>query len=245
MISGNIEKIDELKELILSSKKTMVLTGAGISTNSGIPDFRSKDTGLWTKTDPMEFLTREVLMNNPKKLYDNILGGPKVSFKPNRGHYILKELEDRKLIDGVITQNIDRLHQDAGSKIVYEVHGNMREGYCLDCGQIMESDEMRRKIESGEIPPNCNNCNGVVRTSIVLFGDMLPEEFDMAIDEVEKSDLLIVIGSSLSVSPINMLPRLAKKLVIINREATLMDNIADICIREDASEALEKLIERL
>ena len=233
--------------MMKKSKKTMVLTGAGISTDSGIPDFRSRDTGLWEKIDPMEFSTSRVLMEEPEKFYSNVYNDENkdIEYEPNRGHFILSELEDRKLIDSIVTQNIDHLHQDAGSKLVYEVHGNVKNGYCLECGQSIKSKNIRKKVEGGQIPPRCDYCEGIVRPSVVLFGDSLPDEYLIAKEEISKSDLLIVIGSSLSVSPINMVTRLARQFVIINREETMMDDIADLCINESITVALEKLIEIL
>lgn len=245
MNNESINNIKELANLIKISKKTMVLTGAGISTNSGIPDFRSKETGLWNKVDPMKYLTKKILLNEPEKFYKYVYREDeknKISPKPNRGHIIIAELEKRKLIDGVITQNVDNLHFDGGSKIVYEVHGNVKDGYCLECGQYISEKEIKNKVLSKEIPPRCNNCGDIVRTSVILFGDELPEEFTIAKKEVEKSDLLLVIGSSLEVSPVNHLPKLAKEIVIINREKTKMDSMARFTIKEDITEALEELI---
>ncbi len=249
MKKENIEKINLLKNLLLSSKKTMALTGAGISTNSGIPDFRSKGTGLWEKVDPMEYLTKKVLLKNPNKFYGHIYSRPRLKPeempRPNRGHYILAELEKRGLIDGVITQNVDGLHQAAGSKKVYEVHGNNQDGYCMNCGRYISANEIRDKVEGGQIPPRCNYCGGVVRPSVILFGDELPEAFDKAKLKVKESDLLLVVGSSLAVAPINSLTGIAKKFIIINGEKTKRDNQAAMIMKEDTSEALEELMKIL
>lgn len=243
MKESNLKKIEVLRDELLKSRKTMILTGAGISTDSGIPDFRSRGTGLWEKTDPMEFLTTDVLLNKPEKFYHHVYKeNPKREYRPNKGHEILAELEERGLVDGIITQNIDNLHKRAGSKKIYEVHGNISYGYCLDCGQAITNEDMRNKVEAGEIPPRCDYCNGITRTSVVLFGDQLPEEFQDAIREVEESDLLIVIGSSLSVSPVNMLPGIARKTIIINREKTEMDYLADLFIKDDITSVLEELM---
>ena len=144
-----LEKVYELKKFMEGSKKTLILTGAGISTASGIPDFRSKGIGLWEKIDPMEFLSRDVLLNNPDKYYTYYIEegqlGKKV-YEPNRGHIILKELEEKGWIDGIITQNIDNLHKKAGSKTVYEVHGNVDTGYCITCGDKVKSSLIDKKF---------------------------------------------------------------------------------------------------
>ena len=203
----NLNKIKTISELIKSSNKTMVLTGAGISTESGIPDFRSPGTGLWENIDPMEVLSTTVLYNNPERFYKegfNILLDM-MDAKPNKAHNILAEMESLNLIHGIITQNIDNLHQKAGSKYVLEVHGNTREGSCMDCGNTVSINELSHKVNSGEIPPKCNICGGILRPDVILFGDMLPEAFNIAYKEVETSDLLIVIGSSLMVAPVNYL----------------------------------------
>ncbi len=224
----------------------MVLTGAGISTKSGIPDFRSPVTGLWKKTDPMKILTKDILLNNPQKFYNHIYSQPKQSPgelpKPNRGHYILAELEKMGLIDAVITQNVDGLHYAAGSTNVYEVHGNLRDGYCTNCGKYISTKEIRQKVESGQVPPLCNYCGGVVRSSVVLFGDALHKSYEIARKKAEKSDLIIAIGSSLAVSPIKFITLLAKEFAIINGEKTKMDNKADLIIHYEVTAVLEELL---
>lgn len=243
------DKIRELAGMIVDSQKTMVLTGAGISTNSGLPDFRSQRGGLWKKVDPMKFLTRQFLLEEPEKFYKHIYSNPRLKKdampQPNLGHRILAELEERGLIDGIITQNVDHLHHGAGSNKVYEVHGNINDGYCIDCGRYISTSEIIDKVEDGEVPPRCNHCGGVVRSSVVLFGDPLPEAFAKAKEEVENAYLLIVIGSTLMVSPINSITLMADKLAIINNEETKRDSYASIIIREDASIALEELRKEL
>lgn len=228
------------------SKKTMVLTGAGISTGSGIPDFRSPVTGLWEQTDPMTILTKDILMNNPQKFYEHIYSRPQPKTEevpiPNNGHYILAELEKMGLIDGIITQNVDGLHLKAGSKKVYEVHGNLKDGYCTNCKKYISTKDIRKKVISGQIPPLCDNCGSVVRSSVVLFGDALPESYEIARKEAEESDLIISIGSSLAVSPIKFVTLLPKQFAIINGEKTKMDDKADLIIISEITKALRELI---
>ena len=243
----DMDLIKRASHMIRKSSKTFVLTGAGISTESGIPDFRSPNTGLWENIDPMEALSTTVLYNYPKKFYSQ---GYKILLdmtdaKPNRAHYVLAEMERMGFISGIITQNIDNLHQKSGSQYVLEVHGNTREGSCINCGKKVDLDVLTEKVNNNEIPPRCDNCHGILRPDVIMFGDMLPEDFNIALEEVENSDLLIVIGSSLVVAPVNYLPQMAKKLIIINSDSTAMDFCADLIINESASAALEAMLYEL
>lgn len=234
-------------KMIRQSSKTMVLTGAGISTESGIPDFRSPGSGLWEKIDPMEALSTTVLYNNPKKFYSEgykmLLG--MTGAEPNDSHYILAEMERLGYIKGVITQNIDNLHQKAGTKYLLEVHGNTREGSCTSCGKVVDINVITKKVNNHEIPPICDNCGGILRPDVIFFGDMLPEDFNIAIQEMEDCELLIVIGSSLAVAPVNYLPSMADKLIIINNGRTAMDYKCDLKLTGNASIILEKILSEL
>lgn len=243
----SLEEIKKATKLIKDSSKTMVLTGAGISTESGIPDFRSPGTGLWENIDPMEALSTSVLYNDTEKFYKegfNMLLNM-TDAEPNRAHYALAEMERLGYIKGVITQNIDNLHYKAGSKYILEVHGNTREGSCIKCGTIVDLNILINKVNNKEIPPKCDKCGGILRPDVVFFGDMLPDDFNIALQEVETSDLLIVIGSSLMVSPVNYIPQVAKKLIIINMEPTIMDSLAETTIHDKAGKVLETIIEEL
>lgn len=229
---------------ITGSKSVVVLTGAGISTESGIPDFRSPGTGLWEKYDPMEALSAAVLYNEPEKFYSlgfKIITSMKDAV-PNKAHYIIAELEKMGMIDLVVTQNIDGLHHKAGSRNVYEVHGTTRTCSCEKCGEKYDTALIEKRVDGGEVPPRCR-CKGLIRPDVVLFGDMLPKCFYDSIDKVENADLLIVIGSSLSVSPVNYLAEICKKLMIINLGKTYYDSKSDIIINEKISSALEKIME--
>jgi len=237
--------IERLAQFFLDHKPWLVLTGAGISTESGIPDFRTPSTGLWEKYDPMEVLSREVLFSRPEVFYRigfRIL----MSFQdaqPNEAHLILAEWEKRGWIVGVVTQNIDSLHTRAGSKKVMEIHGHLRSGSCLRCGQTFPIEVIAEKVERGEIPPHCG-CGGVVRPDVVLFGDMLPPCFEEAVSLAYRFPLL-VIGSSLQVSPANFLPSYAAPLLIINMSETPFDGKAQWVLRDRASIALRRLHEAL
>lgn len=243
----SLEDIKKTARLIRNSNKTMVLTGAGISTESGIPDFRSPNTGLWENMDPMEALSTSVLYNNPQKFYKegfNILLSM-TNAEPNKAHFALAEMEKLGYIKGIITQNIDNLHYKAGSHYILEVHGNTREGSCLNCSNVVDLKVLKFKVDNDEVPPKCDNCGGTLRPDVVFFGDMLPEEFNIAVREVETSDLLVVIGSSLMVAPVNYLPQMAKKLIIINMGPTAMDNFAEVKIEDKAGKTLEAILEEL
>jgi len=230
-------------DLIYVSKKTIVLTGAGISTESGIPDFRSPETGLWENMDPMEALSAKVLFNEPKKFYKNgfkILTSM-INVEPNNAHYILAKMESMGIISSIITQNIDNLHKKAGSKKVFEVHGNIRTATCVNCGKKISFDKMDEKVNEGQIPPRCDFCKGIIRPDVVMFGDPMPYEFEIAIEELRTCDLLLIVGSSLLVSPVNYMPDLVDRIIIINKTPTPFDEKAEVIIRDKASVALEKI----
>lgn len=240
----DIKKPVKIAEAILESRKVIVLTGAGISTESGIPDFRSPG-GIWSRFDA-GIMTSDMLYGNPAGFYkkaavmlgffEEIRGA-----KPNRAHRILAEMEREGFISGVITQNIDGLHLKAGSKKVYEVHGNLKEGHCMSCGSVVGFDLLVEKIKNGNIPPRCDMCKGILRPNIVLFGDELPRCFVEATEEVANCDLLLVIGSSLEVAPVNNLPTMVKRYVIINMKRTYLDRGAYIVWNEKAGIALEAI----
>lgn len=220
--------MEELAKLIKEANHAIVFTGAGMSTESGLPDFRSKSTGLWEKFNPDELANVNALLNNEKEFtefYRYRLSAI-TEYRPHRGHFILGEWEANGLLKGIITQNVDGFHHDAGSKHVMELHGSFRKFHCHQCLQ----DYDRTAYLEGET--KCKDCSGTIRPGIVLFGESLPEDtFLQAEEETIKSDLFIVLGSSLSVTPANMFPVIAKErganLIIINREPTELDTIAD------------------
>ncbi len=242
-----------IAEQLKESRKTVVLTGAGISTESGIPDFRSPGSGIWTKFDPY-FMTRDALYNNPKSFYENGLKFLEFLYsiknaEPNKAHFAIAELEKIELISAVITQNIDGLHKKAGSKEVYEIHGNLDEAYCMKCGRVTTFEELVKKLSGGQVPPLCDFCVnrnnkkiGILRPNLVLFGDILPPSFNKATNEAKTSSLLIVIGSSLEVYPANRIPANCKRFIIINRDETNLDSLAEIVWHESAGKALEEIL---
>ncbi|MGM0368485.1 MAG: SIR2 family NAD-dependent protein deacylase [Actinomycetota bacterium] len=234
---------------IYKSRRVCVLTGAGISTESGIPDFRSPGTGLWSRFDP-NILSADSLLRDPEKFYSKGLKvlksiGKIKEAEPNIGHKVLAKLEKENYIDCIITQNIDGLHRKAGSKKVYEVHGNLRDAYCMSCGRKYSFSDIIEKIKIGQMPPQCGSCNGTIRPDVVLFGDVLNESYSQAVKEVEKCNLLVIVGSSLEVSPVNYLPDLAARYIIINREPTSFDRDAFISWQQQAGKALEMIYNAL
>lgn len=225
--------MQDIINLIQSSSYTTIFTGAGMSTESGLPDFRSKNRGLWTKFNPDELANVVALENNFKEFNEFYQYRLKEidKYQPHEGHYILGNWEKRGIIQGIITQNVDGFHQDAGNKNVMELHGTFRKFYCNRCHR----EHGRNEYLSGNY--TCEYCDGPVRPGIVLFGEILPEDvFYKAEIETGKSDLFIVLGSSLTVTPANMFPMIAKeqgaKLVIVNREDTPMDMYADYIVQD-------------
>lgn len=239
--------ISKIVNLIKSSNHVMALTGAGISTESGIPDFRSKGSGLWKKHDPAKMASRKYMLKHPKEFYTfNVPRWKKyVNLKPNVAHIALAKMEKEGFINGVITQNIDGLHYKAGSENLFEVHGHVRTYSCMRCGKKYKIETIYDKFKKGEIPFKCNSCGGTLRTDVVLFGDKMSPDFYDAIREVSGCDLLIVIGSSLKVYPVAGIPDLCKKLVIINKEPTPFDRRAEAVVHDGAGKTLRKITEGL
>lgn len=248
-MSELVEKVKRFTDLILSSSSAVALTGAGISTESGIPDYRSPGTGLWERMDP-SVVSLDGFFRDPTRYYSFALELYPVrrAAKPNPAHYLLAELEAKGLLKGVITQNVDGLHQDAGSDKVYELHGTYRQVSCLDCSSSSNMDDAMERVQSGENPPLCKQCGGVLKPKAVFFGEMLPQvPWHKSLNLTQQSDLFIVVGSSLQVSPANILPdvalRAGAKLVIINLMPTPFDGDANLLINckigEFASLALQ------
>ena len=239
--------IKDVAGLLKNSKHAVVFTGAGISAESGIPTFRGAN-GLWSRYDPEEVASIQGFMRNPKAFWafarELIV---KTKAKPNAGHYAIAELERMGIIKAVITQNIDMLHQKAGSKRVLELHGSLKYVDCLKCGKTYEWDEIVDKIDNIK----CENCGSMyLKPRIVFFGEQLPRDvLNEAIREAEKSDVFIVVGSSLQVYPAASLPFIAKengaKLVLINKDPTDKDWLFDIIIYGKTGEILPKIVERV
>jgi NAD-dependent deacetylase len=243
-------KVNQVVKLIKKSKYAIVLTGAGVSTGSGIPDFRTPGKGIWEKVDPFKVTSITAFDENPQRFY--YFYRPRIEMlsrvSPNPAHKAISQLEEMGYIHCLITQNIDNLHQRAGSKKVIEVHGTLRKAICRRCGKIISSELLIQKIdESKEKVPYCE-CGGVFKPNVVLFGEMLPN-LDNAIYESKRADLILTVGSSLQVSPANMLPQYCLnrggKLVIVNFMPTHLDYLAEAVINEDVCDFLPAVVEVL
>ena len=237
------------KELISESKTPVFFTGAGISTNSGIPDFRGPK-GIWKTSQPIYFQdfvnSEEKRKESWERKFSNELNINKA--KPNLGHLKIAELMKKKGLSHLITQNVDNLHQDSGvdDSQITELHGNATYAKCLDCHLRYDLAELKDSFLRTKEPPQCSECNGLIKTATISFGQAMPEE-EMVIAQKKSisCDLFICIGTSLAVFPAADLPVLAKetgsKLVIINNEPTQMDHIADLVINRDISEVFSEI----
>lgn len=228
------DKIRSLAEYLKASGPNYALTGAGVSTESGIPDFRSPGSGLWEKVDPMQAASLSALRRDPAGFYDFFIGVYETvkDARPNAAHLGMARLEQAGLLAGVITQNIDGLHNAAGSQQVWEVHGHMRSCHCMSCKQPYSMEALLEQYYAGTNPPRCSQCKGILRPETVLFEDAMGEDFQNAYRAMFDCQLLLVVGSSLQVYPAASLPEWAKKLVIINRDPTPLDRRADLVINE-------------
>lgn len=231
------EKAKLFLDLILSSSNAVAMTGAGISTESGIPDYRSPGTGLWEKMD-QSVVSLDGFREDPSRYYDYSLELYPIrkDAKPNPAHYLLAELERRDHLRGVITQNVDGLHQDAGSDRVHELHGSLRQAVCIDCNVLHPMDEAMERVISGQNPPLCTECGGVLKPNAVFFGEALPTmPWERSVELSENADLFIAIGSSLLVSPANALPDIAirngSKIIVLNNTHTPFDGEAELVVR--------------
>jgi NAD-dependent deacetylase len=253
MIAPDVKTaIEELRELIDRASVIVPFTGAGISTECGIPDFRSPG-GIWTKMRPIDFsdfiASQEARDESWRRRFamEESFGAA----KPGRGHQALASLYRIGKSPGVVTQNIDNLHQASGiaSDDVVELHGNTTYAACLDCGTRYELPWVKQRFEEGGRAPSCPSCDGHIKTATVSFGQSMPEDAMRRAEELTRSaELFIAIGSSLVVWPAAGFPLMAKRngarLVIINREPTDFDDIADLVVRHDIGSVLEPFITR-
>jgi NAD-dependent deacetylase len=248
------ERIGIVADMIVQAREMVVFTGAGISTESGIPDFRSPG-GIWTKFDPEDFTIDRFLASpeTRKKQWRILLeGGLFANAEPNKAHLAIAEFERIGKLSCVITQNVDNLHQRAGNspEKVYELHGNMRWLRCMSCNMRYPMEEVVARNRSGEDVPVCEQCRGILKPDVIFFGELLPEKtLKQATLHATRCDLFIVIGSSLVVYPAASIPVYAKgsgaKLVIINREPTSCDSTADVLIHHSAGEVMERILEEV
>ena len=235
--------VERLAELVAEQQPCVVLTGAGISTESGIPDFRSAE-GIWARYDPMEYATIDAFLAHPVKVWDfygkrlDVLG----EARPNDGHRALAELEERGLVQAVVTQNVDGLHARAGTRALVEVHGSLRAAVCLDCGLRVPMTEVVALLPA----PACPACGRILKPDVVMFGEFLPEAaIARARQLASEARLLLVVGSSLEVHPVAALPAetlaAGGSLAIVNRGATDYDARASVVVDAGAGETLRGL----
>ena len=241
-------KIKEVVEIIKKSKRTTAFTGAGISVESGIPPFRG-DGGLWNKYDPI-VLDLNYFYNNPKEswsvikeIFYDFFGTAKF----NRAHEVLAEMEKQNYLSAVITQNIDNLHQEAGSEVVHEFHGNSKTLVCTSCGKkYTVKDEIFKKL-----PPKCKECGHLLKPDFIFFGEGIPQiAYQKSIEASQNSDVFIVIGSTGEVVPASQMPFIAKqngaKIIEINpNESKYTSQITDIFLQGKAGEVLDEVMSRL
>lgn len=241
------EKISVLAELIRGSSPCFVLTGAGISTESGIPDYRSADTGLWTRVDPARTASLSAFKRDPAAFYSMNLNRWRsfAGAEPNEAHRALAVLEREGLLVGVITQNIDSLHVKAGSRRVWEVHGHLRTFRCAACGGKYPFVQVTEMYDRGKNPPGCTDCGGVLRPDVVLFEDPMSEDYFKAAKALTGCQLLMVAGSSLQVYPVAGLPEYARRVAIINRDPTPWDDRSEIVLNESTGKVFVDLLKAL
>jgi NAD-dependent deacetylase len=233
----------KLTRLIVEQQPCVVLTGAGVSTESGVPDFRSP-SGIWAQFDPLEYATLGAFRRDPEKVWR--FYAPRFAMlaeaEPNLAHLALAELERRGLVRAVVTQNIDLLHERAGSRDVIEVHGSIRTSSCPECGAVHPLADVGPLIEAHGAPP-CPACGAILKPDVVFFDELLPEgAMERATALAEEAALLLVVGSSLEVYPVADLPRSTLagggRVAVVNRTPTWVDGRASLVVRESAGKVL-------
>ena len=238
------------REWIAATSRIVGFTGAGISTESGVPDFRSPN-GVWARNRIVGF--QEFLISEEGRIEywrQKVAAWPAMRVaRPNAGHFAFVELHKRGKLDALITQNIERLHQRSGlpAEKVFELHGTTTEAMCLRCGDRIPSDEACQRVESGEKAPRCRLCSGFLKPATISFGQSMPlDVMACAQTAAESCELFLAVGSSLVVEPAASLPRLAKRagarLVIVNRDATPLDHLADLVLQGEIGEVLPALV---
>jgi NAD-dependent deacetylase len=243
--AGELAKIELARKLIREARHLVAFTGAGISTPSGIPDFRSKGSGLWERFDPMEVASLTTFRTAPTRFWDwkRPLMRQIWQAQPNPAHFALAQLEAQCRLSAVITQNIDGLHQRAGSRAVFELHGTVDTMTCPACRIQTPSSHYRKLIEESDEIPRCDTCGGIMKPDVVLFEENLPPRTWHAAEEhCGRADVILVAGSSLEVWPAATLPEMAvsngARLIIANLSPTFLDSQAQVLLPFDVAEAL-------
>ena len=245
--------LSEIASWIRDANRVVVLTGAGISTESGIPDFRGPQ-GVWTRNPEAEKMaTIQYYMNDPeirKRAWRMRKDHEAFSAEPNAGHVALAELERKGKVHTLVTQNVDGLHQAAGSSRdrIVEIHGTLREVMCMSCGERAPMERAIERARAGEEDPPCRTCGGILKSATISFGqNLVPEDLDRSFAAAASADLFLAVGTSLVVYPVADLPRVAleagARLVILNAEETPYDRLASAVVRDRLGEVLPKLVE--
>lgn len=247
------ERIEALAADVADAEHVVALTGAGVSTASGIPDFRGDD-GLWEEFDPAEFHYSR-FRSDPAgfwelrtEMHEAVYGD--VDLEPNVAHEALARLETEGPLETLITQNVDGLHAAAGSDSVVELHGNADRVACEGCGERLPADPVNERVAAGGVPPTCDSCDGLLKPDVVLFGEQLPTgALHAARQAARDASVFLAIGSSLTVEPAASLPRTAHRngatLAVINHDSTPVSGMAEYDLRADVTEALPALADRL
>jgi len=248
MIKDQRSRIEDAASLIKNASYPVAFSGAGISTPSGIPDFRSPEEGLWEKQDAYEVSSLSSFRRDPKKFYNWIipLYQQSISAKPNPAHTYLSRMQSEGYIQSIITQNIDGLHQASGSRNVIELHGTAKTATCIYCQKQHKTGDLFEIFQNEKTIPKCLNCGNIIKPDVILFEEMLPEKaWHNAHSEMLKADLVVVIGSSLEVYPANSLPEIAirnhAKLIINTLSKTPLDRFADILLNMDVAYAIPEI----
>jgi NAD-dependent deacetylase len=241
-------KIKRAADLLSTARHALVLTGAGVSAESGIPTFRGEG-GMWSKYDPVKVASIDAFMSDPAAYWrvSRERGGLALAARPNPGHYAIAALESAGRLSAIVTQNTDGLHQDSGCRCVIEIHGSSRTVQCLDCGTREPRSEVQARLEV-EMPPRCRMCGGTfMKPTVVLFGEAMPaaavtEAFDLA----RKAEVMLVVGSSLVVHPAADIPLAALRsgatLIVVNAEPTRLDSLAEVVIHGRSGEVLPEIL---
>ena len=243
------QKIDSAADLLVRRRPAVFMTGAGVSVESGIADFRSAG-GLWDKFDPMEYASIQAFKANPRKVWNMLreLEHTLTEAAPNAGHRALAELEELGVVNGVITQNIDNLHQEAGSSRVIEFHGNGRRLVCLACRHRIDASMVRRDGNGSSEPPTCPECGEILKPDVIFFGEKIPDvaltdSFELA----ASCEVMVIGGTSATVMPANQLPLMARQngatLIEINLESTELTSEVDLTLRGHWGQVMPVLVD--
>ena len=240
------------QDLLRHANHAVALTGAGISTPSGIPDFRSPESGLWEQVDPFEVASLRAFRRHPDVFYSWIRPMVRLVLEasPNPAHLALAALEQMGILKATITQNIDGLHLRAGSSRVVEIHGHFRTATCIRCYGRAPGDQVLDQLQGSSGVPTCPQCGGVLKPDIILMGEQLPfAELQASYQQARTCDLMLVAGSSLTVEPAASLPELARRsgasLVLVNLQPTWLDTAAEVVIHADVAQVLPELVNGL